>query len=354
MYEAVKQIDIPCFILTVDEDQTIRFGALNASHEATTGMSTTDLAGSTPHDVLPPRMADTVLANYTQCLHSRAPYAYHELLDMPSGKIWWQTSLNPIFQQDRVVGIVGVATDITELRTKQDSLVSSTSALRTHSDSMETLAHAAMSELRGPVNNILTLTRILHADGEEALRQQPEILDLMMRTAVDALKEIDGFEVRSEANPVQRTAMVEMDFGHFCRDQAAIIDPDRERAITFPELRIAVEKPRFESAASAMLAHAAVHSSSYLKVSCTSDPSRFSAVSLRIRCDLMEDSNQDQKWLISAVRSRGGTLLIETRVLEDLTERTYTATFPGRVLTDPLHDERARAINQLTTDPATG
>jgi len=356
MFDAVNQIDIPCFILSVDEDQTIRFGALNAAHEAATGITTQALAGKTPHESLPARMADTVLANYARCLETRAPYAYDELLEMPTGETWWHTSLNPIFDDGRVVGIVGVANDITALRTKQDNLASSTSALRSRSESMETLAHASMSQMRGPLNNIATLARILQTDGEAALQEQPELLDLMIGTAVSALKEIDSFEVRSEAHPEQRSPMVEIDFGHFCRDQAAIIDPDRERAITFPELRLAAEKPRFEAATAAILAHAAAHSTSYLNVSVTSDPSHLSAISLRVRCDVPDQRTRDQKWLISAVRARGGTLMIENRTLEDSDsmERTYACAFPGRILTDAINDDRARAVNRRMKDRASG
>lgn len=351
MFDAVNQIDIPSFILTVDGDKTIRFGALNAAHEAVTGMSTKSIAGHRPHDILPPRMADTVLANYTTCLETGEPYAYGEVLDLPAGQFWWQTSLNPIFVDGRVEGIVGIATDITDHRVRQDSLVANTFALRDRSETMETLAHASMSQMRGPLNNIVSLARLLQSGAHD-----PEVLDLMIGTAVSALKEIDAFERRSVDEPSERTAMIEVDFGHFCRDRAAILDPGRARGITFPDLRVVVEKPRFEAAMSAILDHAAAYCETYLSISVSADPSQRSALSVRVRCDVTDTRAQDQNWLISAVAARGGTLQIENHAFGTGTgmERTYTCSFPGRILAEALGEDRARAVNRRMKDPATG
>ncbi|MDU8946761.1 hypothetical protein [Ovoidimarina sediminis] len=89
--ELLKTLDFlhtPSFLLSVDTSGTFRFSGLNKELESRTGLQSADLAGLTPHEALPPRMADTVEANYARCRDTCEAYSYEELLDLPYGQTW--------------------------------------------------------------------------------------------------------------------------------------------------------------------------------------------------------------------------------------------------------------------------
>src|SRR3712207_7923212 len=74
--------DESLFIIAVEPDRFV-FELLNPAHERRTGLRTADLSGWTPHECLPPAVADAVTEHYRQCVKAGAAIRYDETLDLP-------------------------------------------------------------------------------------------------------------------------------------------------------------------------------------------------------------------------------------------------------------------------------
>ncbi|MEM0948930.1 MAG: PAS domain-containing protein [Pseudomonadota bacterium] len=351
-------IDVPAFVLTVDDQGVIRFGGLNRAHEARTGMQGKDIAGLTPHQALPPRMADTVLANYILCAQTRQTYRYEEVLDLPSGRIWWLTTLSPIVERDRTTAILGLATDVTALRTEIADITAEFGELRARADCLQTLGHAVMAETRGPLNNIISLGRMLRAEFHPPTARKDEVLDLMLETAAGAIDQIDNFERESEASPsIAFKAFAKVDLDHTCRDLAALIDPERALSITFPGAFVFTDAGVLTTALQALLEIVTCRASSYIHISVIPDPRRPRLLQLRIAFDPEENAipEIDPAWIRAAVEAHGGALRVERGHSAEIGPCDIVdLSLPGKILPPAGRGNGARAVNQRRTDPATG
>lgn len=279
----LQLFDNPMFVLTVGPDTRLRFGGLNHAHERDTGLSSDAIAGKTPHEALPPRIADTVLANYLACLNAGSATTYEELLELPCGPRWWRTNLTPVHADGTVTAIIGSAVDITQAKQRAELLAPDTDTMRRQIAALQTLAFAATSRMRGPLNNIVTLGRMLRAEFKPPLRQKEQLLGLVLDTAVQALDEIDMFERDQElAQVCAAFGDSAIDFGHLCRDLAALIDPGRTLNISFPEIQITAPAARLEPAVQAALCYAAAHAVSRVDITLHPNPQEANGVQLRI------------------------------------------------------------------------
>ncbi len=350
-------IDIPAFVLTVDDSGDIRFGGLNRAHEVRTGMKGAEIAGLTPHEALPPRLADTVLANYRHCVDSNQTHRYEEVLDLPSGRDWWLTTLSPIVRDGRTVAVIGIAIDVTSLRTEISEAATDLGELRAQAANLQTLGRAVMAETRGPLNNILALGRLLRAEFRPPTTKKDEVLDLMMNAAGGALDQIDGFELESETAPAHGLrAASRVDLDHTCRDLAALIDPERTLSITFPEAVVLADASTLQTSLQALLETVAGRALTYIRISVTPDSGKPRMVRLSIVSDREEDTPRDDPaWLRAAVEARGGTLrFVNDPYADDNSMEVIELTLPGKLLSPAGRDNAARAVNQRQRGRASG
>ncbi|MEO0700751.1 MAG: hypothetical protein AAFY80_01305 [Pseudomonadota bacterium] len=74
LLRSLQLFENPMFVVTVGPDEELRFGGLNHAHERDTGLSSRAIAGKTPHEALPPRIADTVSPiTWPACARMRPP-----------------------------------------------------------------------------------------------------------------------------------------------------------------------------------------------------------------------------------------------------------------------------------------
>ncbi len=334
VFDTIQHVDLPMFILTVDGDGVIRFGGLNRNHEATTGMSSAELAGKTPHEALPPRMADTVLARYETCLKTRSSYTYEEVLDMPSGRFWWQTTLTPFLNAGRVLAIIGAATNITALRQENEAMATGRESMRRRTAQMASALRGNAAQLRGPLNNIITLGRMLRAELRPPLEKKEQLLGLMLETAVHTLSQIDAME-ESEANgrTGRTTALRDIDFSHMCRDVAALVDPDRALSIAFPDARLTADAVLLEAVLQDSVGHAARNAQSRVDIRIRPDARRSKSCVLGIQWDDRGDERALEQEAIarSRIESHGGDVMI-ARDAEDAETRRMEIVLPGEFL----------------------
>lgn len=139
------------FIVTVAPDRRFVFEGLNPAHEQATGLSLEAIAGKEPWECLPPETAAAVTARYRTCLETGQPWIYDEVLDLPSGRRYWQTCLAPVRDPEtgRIVTLVGTARDVTADREAREQVERSQRLLQATVDALA--AHVAILDGTGTI-----------------------------------------------------------------------------------------------------------------------------------------------------------------------------------------------------------
>lgn len=108
-------IGIPAFVIDVVSTDDFRLAAINGHHEKMTGMIHGEIAGRSVDELLSPEMAASVKARYRHCVDSKAATQYQEMLELPAGRTYWQTSLVPFFDKaGAVTRLLGTANEISD------------------------------------------------------------------------------------------------------------------------------------------------------------------------------------------------------------------------------------------------
>lgn len=110
------------FLVEITEDDRCEIRRINDSYEAVTGLSTDEMHGRTPREILGDEVGTPIEARFRECAERREPMAYEEELDVPDLPTYWHTRLAPVIVDDEVVGIVGATRDITERKEREAEL----------------------------------------------------------------------------------------------------------------------------------------------------------------------------------------------------------------------------------------
>ena len=122
-YESVFEAsEDPLFLLSVDDEGTVRYRRFNDREEAVTGKSTDEVRGKTPVEVFGDELGAELAANYRECLEQDEPITYEETLQLQGERTYWQTKLTPIRTDGEITHIIGTGRDVTELKRKQQAL----------------------------------------------------------------------------------------------------------------------------------------------------------------------------------------------------------------------------------------
>jgi PAS domain S-box-containing protein len=247
-YEAVfERAADAIFLLDVETaagEHTFRFERLNPSHEAISGLRTEEIRGKTPREVLGEETGAAVVDNYRRCVEAREPITYEESLEMPDGRIVWQTKLTPVVVDDEVTRIVGVARDVTE-RVEQER------ALQQQNERLDEFASVISHDLRNPLNVAQGRATLLDG-GVESPHLEPllEALDRMESIVEDTLTLAREGETVSETGTVTMTDVVGQCWGMIDAEEASLevtaeftiaADRDRMRHVFENLFRNAVE-----------------------------------------------------------------------------------------------------------------
>jgi len=110
------------FLIDVGENNKFTFRRLNPEFERITGLTTAAVRGKTPVEVAGEELGAQMEANYRNCIEENRAISYREELEFPVGKRIYDTRLSPVTVNGKVVQIVGITRDITDLVSVQKEL----------------------------------------------------------------------------------------------------------------------------------------------------------------------------------------------------------------------------------------
>lgn len=227
----------PAFLIDVDGPGQFRFSHINSQHAQESGVDAAQLLGKTPHDVLPTRLADTVVDNYERCRSRARVETYEEQLELASQTRWWRTTLSPIGAAGPGGGvdqILGTAVDITDMKTRDIDLTKALSAQVTACNDIRAFASNAMLDTQGPMRAILAWLDILRDGFVDLGDGKLDEMDRVQQLAIDAIVGMDDVlhsEGFLQQGPAARS-VVKLD--HMCRDIAALVDPNHRINMQLP------------------------------------------------------------------------------------------------------------------------
>jgi PAS domain S-box-containing protein len=103
-------------------DGTFRVECANDAYEGLTGLSTADIRGKTPAEILGAEVGAEIEAQYSECVERRETVEYEEIIPIDGESRYWETKLSPIIEDDAVVKLVGATRDVTDQKQREEQL----------------------------------------------------------------------------------------------------------------------------------------------------------------------------------------------------------------------------------------
>lgn len=107
---------IPGFVLVVDRARKIRY-----INRLEPGYDLDDVLGADSADFVLPDSREAHDAALHAAFETGETQEFEVKLDIPSGPAWYRTEVHPLRQDDHVVAVVLMATNITEIKAAQES-----------------------------------------------------------------------------------------------------------------------------------------------------------------------------------------------------------------------------------------
>ncbi|MEL7240944.1 MAG: PAS domain S-box protein [Cyanobacteria bacterium J06573_2] len=114
IYEGVTEA---IFVIDTTKKGKFIYESINPVTEKVMGITSKQIEGKTPEEVLPNNFALAVKERYNQCLSTRENITYEECLRFSENNddSWWLTSLKPLFnEQGEIYRIISTSVNITE------------------------------------------------------------------------------------------------------------------------------------------------------------------------------------------------------------------------------------------------
>lgn len=174
-----------------------RFTLLNQAMSRFYGMTKEQVLGKTLHDVFPKEIADQLLQVNQQIIESGRPFFTEEVVMSKHDRVprHLMTSKFPLRDLDgKIVGLGGVATDITELKRLESELRIAKEKAEEAAQSRARFLDIAAHELRNPVTAMSLLLQLAEKDlkagklpDSRALERLKEPSDRLVQLVVDLL-----------------------------------------------------------------------------------------------------------------------------------------------------------------------
>lgn len=269
----LELMDLPAFIIGVEDPQHFIIRKLNSAHVNGTGVSADALEGKRPHDVLPGRLADTICQNYRRCAETGKAISYEEMLDLSDGPRWWWTTLTPINDlSGQVVALLGTALDITEQKKREFDTMNQLARASRANTELQVFASVASLDVRGPLASMISLLDMI-ADGFMEMGDgKSQQVALCRDIGARAVERLDRLTSQSAKTMLKAMDKRELCLGHICADIMAAIDPDNRLDAEMPTDQVLCEPAATQLILHRLLENAAKHANHRIALRCTPEP----------------------------------------------------------------------------------
>jgi len=320
----IDAVGSPVFLVGVEEGARFRLLKLNRAHELATGMSSDAVNGKLLEELLPPRMAQQIAANYRHCIDTKANHTYEEFLNLGTGERWWQTTLTPMLDNaGAVYMIVGIAADITHQKSSQISLAQRHGEIIDRIAEIRFLSSTTAQDMGLPLRELQTITQQLKADFSDLGDGKLALVNKLEGLVARSIAEIDTVVERCLGAHDEIWSMTTLEFDRVCGDLLSILDPLGECDVRYPSGHVradgAVLTMVMRAALTAQLSDDAAQPDRIEILLEQSDPATLRILVLGHRSDAGADTQRPATGRFAAVMTglrqllvaRGGTIWIE-------------------------------------------
>jgi two-component system, LuxR family, sensor kinase FixL len=208
---------IPDQIFVKDLDG--RYIRSNTAHAQYVGRETAaQVEGLTDHDFYPPELVERYRADDLAVLSSRKAQLDKDepSRDFSGHPVWLETSKVPLFSAaQRLIGLVGISSDITKRREDEEKLVHYADALRKSNEELQNFASVASHDLQEPLRKIQAFGDRLRSrcadkldeSGKDYLARMLNAAERMQRLIQDLLQ---LSRIVTRAQPFERCDLAEV------------------------------------------------------------------------------------------------------------------------------------------------
>ncbi|PZD70157.1 Phytochrome-like protein cph1 [Acaryochloris thomasi RCC1774] len=150
------------FVIDVRGEHDFRFAGLNPTYEQLTGLRSFEIKGAVLDEVLCPAVAKSLKHRYIECIEMGETISYEETRFRNKQKVYWLTSLTPLFDShSRVYRIIGTSIDITPRKRTEQQLQQAHDELASSNLELEQFAYVASHDLQEPLRKITSYSELL-------------------------------------------------------------------------------------------------------------------------------------------------------------------------------------------------
>lgn len=182
------------------QDENLKYLAVNKAFCRHLGREEHEILGSTDFDVFTPEQADQNFHEDKQILLTRQPLSKEIMTRGGKGKKWHHVVKVPVIENDRIIGLLSTARDITVVKQYQEKLI--------HSQKMEDLGRLAggvAHEINTPLSIILGYAQLLLKDipADDPVAQDVAIIEKQAQACRKIVADLLSFSRDTEKTKTQ-------------------------------------------------------------------------------------------------------------------------------------------------------
>jgi PAS domain S-box-containing protein len=216
------------FVVGVEPDGRFVVEETNPSHEVALGLKLEDIRGRTLEEILPPALAERILASYRSVVETGDVLQYREQFDLNGVAQQWDTSLVPVRDESgRVVRLIGSSRDVTRQVVAEEALRQSQKM-----DSMGQLTGGVAHDFNNLLTPIVGALDLLQRKGLGGEREQ-RLIDGAAQSAERARVLVQRLLAFARRQPLQAAAV---DVGKIIQGMGDLLS-----ATTGPQIKVTVD-----------------------------------------------------------------------------------------------------------------